>query len=51
MKRSTLSTDVLLIFDIRDLNGIFFLKASVLFGQLFALVPSTVTVLFTTICA
>ena len=46
---STFSVNVLLIFDMHDLNRTFFLKSSYLFIRLFALVSSKVMVLYTTI--
>ena len=44
-----MTTNVLLIFDIHNLNGALFLKTSFLFAQLFKELPSTVILPFTTI--
>ena len=47
-RSSALSTNVLLIFDIHDLNGTLFLKMSFLFILLASLVPLTLMLPYTT---
>ena len=50
-RSSALSKNVQLIFDMDDINGTIFLKASFLLFLLIGLSPSAVILPFTTICA
>ena len=50
-RSSALSKNVQLIFDMDDINGTIFLKASFLLILLIGLSPSAVILPFTTICA
>ena len=50
-RSSALSKTVQLIFDMDDINGTIFLKASFLLILLIGLSPSAVILPFTTICA